>query len=338
MDLEALLKTHGDDAPSGENLEYDPAFTEMELAAQPGEERQVGDQIQAAEDPDYRDVTEKAIAVMERSHDLRAGVYYAEAILHTKGLPGFADATTYLRGCLEEHWDTCHPELDEDDDNDPTMRINSIQNLAETTTVLRALRRAPLTDSRAFGKLCLRDIEIADGVITAPEDMANIPDSATVSAAFQDTDDDQLAEMLTAVKAAMDNVKAIDAVFGEQTPGQGPELDALIKMLNQIAKRLAAETGGDVAEDADTAEEDAGPAPVAGGGGAIGGINSPSDVSNAIDRMVAYYQRNEPSSPVPILLIRAKRLVNADFLTIMKDMAPAGVDSVNLIGGLDDED
>lgn len=337
MDLEALLKTHGDDAPSGENLEYDPAFTEMELAAQPGEERQVGDQIQAAEDPDYRDVTEKAIAVMERSHDLRAGVYYAEAILHTKGLPGFADATTYLRGCLEEHWDTCHPELDEDDDNDPTMRINSIQNLAETTTVLRALRRAPLTDSRAFGKLCLRDIEIADGVITAPEDMANIPDSATVSAAFQDTDDDQLAEMLTAVKAAMDNVKAIDAVFGEQTPGQGPELDALIKMLNQIAKRLAAETGGDVAEDADTAEEDAGPAPAA-GGGAIGGINSPSDVSNAIDRMVAYYQRNEPSSPVPILLIRAKRLVNADFLTIMKDMAPAGVDSVNLIGGLDDED
>ncbi len=39
---------------------------------------------------------------------------------------------------------------------------------------------------------------------------------------------------------------------------------------------------------------------------------------------MGYYARQEPSRPVPILLTRAKRLVGADFMTIMKDMAPQG--------------
>ncbi|MEX0301411.1 MAG: type VI secretion system protein TssA, partial [Leisingera sp.] len=41
---------------------------------------------------------------------------------------------------------------------------------------------------------------------------------------------------------------------------------------------------------------------------------------------------------LPILLERCKRLVGADFLTIMNDMAPQGVDNVHLIGGIEDDD
>lgn len=339
MDLESLLKAHSDERPSGENLEYDPDFTEMELAAQPGEERQAGDQILAAEDPDYRDVAEKALVIMGRSHDLRAGIFYADAVLRTQGLPGFAEATAYVRGCLEQFWDSCHPELDEEDDNDPTMRVNSVQNLTGATTILRGLRRAPLTDSRSFGKLCLRDIEIAEGTISAPADAENIADSATISAAFQDSDDDFLAAQLEAVRAAADNIAAIDRIFDEKTPGMGPDLAPLIKILDQITKRLSEATGGaaQAAEDAgQPAAADEAPAAAA-GGGFVGGINSPADVSNALDRIIAYYQRAEPSSPVPLLLERAKRLVGADFMSIMMDMAPAGIQNVNLIGGIEDD-
>ena len=153
MDPAVLLQSKGDDSPSGENLEYDPLFTEMEIAGQPGEETQIGDEVKAAEDPDYRDLSEKALAVLEKSHDVRAAIFLADATLNTKGLSGFVDVTTYIRGCLEEYWETCHPELDEDDDDDPTMRINAIQGLTGETTVYRSLRRTPLTDSRSFGKL-----------------------------------------------------------------------------------------------------------------------------------------------------------------------------------------
>ena len=344
MDPAVLLQPKSDDSPSGGNLEYDPVFTEMELAAQPGEERQIGDQVTEAEDPDYGEVAEKAMAVLEQSHDLRAAVYLADAILHTEGMAGFADVTGYIRGCLENFWDSCHPELDEDDDNDPTMRVNAVQGLcgqpgglAGPSPVYRSVRRAGLTDSRSFGRLSMRDIEIAEGQVTAPEGMGNIPDTAAVSAAFQDTDDEILETALEAANRAAENIRAISAVFDEQIPGQGPELDPLVKLLGQIARRLGDHVGdGEVAGDDEVAQEE----PATGGDGAaraVGEINSPADVSNALDRIVAYYQRNEPSSPIPILLERAKRLVNADFLTIVQDMAPGGIDNVNLIGGIEDD-
>ncbi|TDK53026.1 type VI secretion system protein TssA [Antarcticimicrobium luteum] len=347
MDLTVLLQSKGNDLPSGENLEYDPVFTEMELAAQPGEEVQVGDEIHAAQDPDYSEVREKALLVLERSHDLRAAVFLADAILHgADGLTGFAEVTGFIRGCLEEFWDSCHPELDEDD-GDPTMRINAVQDLCGQpggmggpSPVYRSLRRVALTDSRGFGRFSLRDIEIAEGQMAAPADMDTIPDTASIGAAFQDTDGEVLSGWLDAAQRAEENVRAISDVFSEQTPGQGPELDPLIKLLRQIVRRLSEHAEGAAEETVEEAAgEGAGGSPAPGGGAqAVGGINSAADVSNALDRIIAYYRRSEPSSPLPLLLERAKRLVNADFLTIMQDMAPAGMDNVHLIGGIEDDD
>jgi type VI secretion system protein ImpA len=104
---------------------------------------------------------------------------------------------------------------------------------------------------------------------------------------------------------------------------------------------MAASAGGDLKEESAAAEASDVPATNGSmaprGGGGVGGISGPGDVINALDRIMDYYARQEPSSPIPILLARAKRLVNADFMTIVKDMAPSGVDNVSLIGGLSDE-
>mgnify|MGYP000105793289 FL=1 len=352
MDPTVLLQSKGEEAPSGDNLEYDPTFTEMELAAQPGEETEIGGERIEATDPDYALVEEKAQEVLARSHDLRAAVFLADAVLHTEGLTEFSSVTTFLRGCLEQYWDSCHPELDEDD-GDPTMRINAIQDLCGQpggmggpSPVYRSLRRAELSDSRGFGRFSLRDIEIAEGLSVAPDSMEVVPDQATIGAAFQDSDPEVLSERLAAIETALENIRAISSVFDEKTPGQGPELDPLIKLLQQLAKRMrdygqlegAAPAEDGAAEgEAESRSEDTGagkPAPTA----TPGAINSPADVSNTLDRIIAYYHREEPSSPLPLLLERAKRLVGADFLTIVNDMAPRGLENVQLIGGLEDDD
>ncbi len=346
MDLSHLLEPRAGDGPSGENLEYDAAFSAMELAAMPGEERQVGDSVIAAEEPDHKEVSARALEVLEQSHDLRAAACLAYARLRLDGLPGLAGVTAYMRGCLERYWDSCHPQLDADDDDDPTMRVNAVLALTDANTVLRALRLAPLSDSRAFGRMCLRDIAVAEGDIPAPADMDQIPDPAAISAAFQDTDPDLLTERLAAARQVLGDVRAIGAVFDDRIPGQGPDFDPLEKLLRQIIRALETATGD--SGDSDAAAEDDSPAPAmgagagagtgAGTGGGGGAINGPNDVTNAIDRIVAYYERAEPSSPVPLLLARARRLVGASFLEIVKDMAPNGVDNVNVIGGLEDDD
>ena len=344
MDIDALLQSHGDDAPSGEDLEDDPVFTELEIAATHGEERQMGDDILPPEDPDYKEVAAKAQDILARSHDLRAGIFLAEAQLRLKGFPGFADAISYLARCLDEYWDTCHPQLDADDDNDPTMRINAILTLVDDARILRGVRRAPLTQSRTFGAISLREIAVADGESTPTADMENVPDQGQVAAAFQDTDEEVLRGISEAVSRALGDVTAISAKFDEMTPGQGPDLDPLIKLLKKAAGKIAnalgepeGATGGD-----DGAEGEAGdgPAPAArgGGGGGTGAINNPTDVQNALDRIISYYERAEPSSPVPLLLTRAKKLVGADFMTIVRDMAYDSVDRVNMIGGISEDD
>jgi len=340
MDLTAYLEPRGDDAPSGENLEYDPAFTDLEIAAQPGEERQMGDEVVAAEEQDWSDVESKALGVMDKSHDLRAGVFLAEAVLHTKGLPAFASAIGYMKALLEDNWDTCHPELDEDD-GDATMRINAVRGLASSDRMVRALRRTGLTDSRMFGQMSLRHLDVAEGKINMPPDMDDIPDATSVAAAFKDTDEEVLTANAEAAAQALEDVGTIDAVFTDKTPGEGPDLEPLTVALKNIKQALARYADvGEVTEDAgDDDTPAAAPARAAAPGPSGGGaINSPEDVTMMLDRIMDYYARCEPSSPLPVLLERAKRLVNADFLTIIEDMAKEGLDEVRQIGGLKQDD
>ena len=351
MDVTILLQSKGEDSPSGSDPEYDPDFTEMELAAQPGEETVIGDQVTPATDPDYREVQSKALKVLERAHDLRAAVFLSDAILQSEGLSGFADVTALMRGMLEDFWDTCHPVLDEDD-GDPTMRVNAVQDIcgqpdgmAGASPAFRSLRRAALTDSRGFGRFSMRDIEIAEGLVSAPAGMEHLPDTASIGAAFQDTDDAVLTARLAALEKIEANIRAISAVFDEKTPGQGPELDPMLKLLRQMTQKMRAYGSIEsAAEEGDSQDEVQGAVsvPTSGGrpvaAGVPGAINSLSDVSNTIDRIIAYYKREEPSSPVPLLLERAKRLVGADFLTIIQDMAPGGLDNVHLVGGIEDDD
>lgn len=340
--MSELLKNHGEEAPSGENLEYDQEFIAMELAGQPGEERQAGAEIVEGSDPDYRELAKKARLVLERSNDIRAAVYLADSELRLNGLVGFADVTAFIRGCLEEYWDTCHPQLDADDDDDPTMRINAVAGLSGRTTVVKGLRSAAyLTNSRSMGRITIHDIDVANGEAQPTAD--ETPKSTNeIEAAFTDTAPEDLEAFFKAASAALEDVNAIDAVFSEKTPGFGPALEDLQKVLSRIVKVLSAHVEADAPEDlAEDAQGDPGGEPrlAAKAGGVPGEIASRSDVTAELDRIMAYYKKHEPSSPLPILLRRAKRLVGANFMTIINDLAPSGADSVKLVsGGVEDEE
>ena len=56
-----------------------------------------------------------------------------------------------------------------------------------------------------------------------------------------------------------------------------------------------------------------------------GEVNSREDVVRAIDKICAYYARFEPSSPLPLMLQRCKKLVPMTFLDILKEIAPNGL-------------
>src|SRR5690348_894093 len=70
---------------------------------------------------------------------------------------------------------------------------------------------------------------------------------------------------------------------------------------------------------------------------AVGGIASRQDAIRALDAVAEYFRRNEPSSPIPLFVDRAKRLVAKDFLEVLADIAPDALSVARSAGGLKDQ-
>lgn len=66
-----------------------------------------------------------------------------------------------------------------------------------------------------------------------------------------------------------------------------------------------------------------------------GPIQSREDVIRVLDQVSDWYARHEPSSPVPLLLQRAKRLVNMSFMEAVKDLSPGGLNEIQTIAGIE---
>jgi type VI secretion system protein ImpA len=122
------------------------------------------------------------------------------------------------------------------------MRINAVLGLADPA-MIRAVRLAPLTESPNFGRISLRDIAVAEGEIEQPPDMARKPDPAMISAAFKDSKKDVMRPRLEALRAIAEDLAAIDRVFDERTPGQGPELAPVVRLVRKALARVSAALG-----------------------------------------------------------------------------------------------
>ena len=349
IEVEKFLGEISPEAPCGEDLTYDPAYLELERLARGTEERQVGDVVVPAEEPNWREVANAALALLERTRDLRVILYATVAALRVEGLPGLRDGLALLRATLERYWETLHPQLDPDDP-DPIERVNLIaalvapeSNLGDPYRFLRRIREAPLCDSRQLGRFCYRDIQLARGEIAPPSGGEAPPDASQIEAAFQDTDPELLQDTARAANEALEHLQAIDAFLTEALgAGKAPNLDAARSLLDQISREVSEQLARrGLAAPAAQPEAQAQEAPQEAPAGQrapqplSGEIRSPQDVITALEKICRYYEANEPSSPVPLLLRRAQRLVSKSFVEIIQDLNPDGVRQIELICGLD---
>jgi type VI secretion system protein ImpA len=67
---------------------------------------------------------------------------------------------------------------------------------------------------------------------------------------------------------------------------------------------------------------------------AVGVITSRQDAIRALDAVAEFFRRNEPSSPIPMFIDRAKRLVSKNFLEVLADIAPDAVSQAMMAGGI----
>jgi len=337
IDVEALLEPVSPDAPCGEDLEYG-AVDALSRAAQVVPEQQMGDTVVPAQEPDWDAVRKQALDICKVTKDLRVAVTLANAAARTQGWSGFADALAYLDGLLERYWVDVHPQLDPDEPDDFTLRVNLVASLADGDTTLTYLREAPLVQS-VMGRFSLHEMLVAEGVLShVATDEEPPPDRALIDAAIRAADVDQLSATRVSVKRAENALADLEArLMSLVGAASAPDMSALSTLIKRALRALD-EGSGLHSEAAVALTEEAttgGPqgAALSSATAGAGDIRGPDDVRRALQALCTYYRKQEPSSPIPILLERALSLISKDFYEIMKNLAPDSLAAVDQIRG-----
>lgn len=324
-----------DDAACGTDLEYEDDFREIGKAAvgKPG--------TQFAEDadavpPDWRAVANLADSMFGRTRDLRVAIYWARAQLHLDGAVTLGASLGLVRGLLERYWDELHPLPDADDHY---ARINALADMCSPAGLLGDLRDALIVADRSIGELRTRDVEIALG---AAEPRSSDPayNRSQVEQMLRDAVAAQPA--LAAFPAyALETLEAIQQLMRERVGySNAPDLQPLVDMLGAVRDVMPAADAQGAGEEAASGGRDRGagePVPAARGAGRAGlsgTIETRADALRAIDMVCDYLERAEPTNPAQLLLRRARRLVNKNFLELVRELAPESLGEVARIMGM----
>lgn len=352
LDVTRLLEPISPESPCGDDMEYDPSFGEFERAATEKPEQQYGDTIIPARPPEWREVKRIGLDLLEKTKDLRILIVVSRALLQTDGWKAFANSVELLNGYIDQYWDTVHPQLDPGDDNDPTERLNIISSLNDRATTLRLIEETPLVTARGFGSFSWRDILAARG---ESGDHKNAPEMSAVEAAFANCELDQLRDDVDSVQQAIDLSKATESkILDKLGSAYAINLEDLQTEMRQIhgylagqlAQRQPAEPAAETESidsdlasllDEDVTPQAVGDRPPLVRSQEISSISSRQDVIRALEKICEYYENHEPSSPVPLLLKRAKRLAVKSFLEIIEDLTPEGLTQARSIGGVDSD-
>jgi type VI secretion system protein ImpA len=336
IDVQGLLAPVSDETPAGPDLEYDNDFIELETAARGKSEQQFGDTVIPAEEPDWRDVGSRAEALLGRTKDMRVAILAARAATRQANIEGLASGLELIRALTEQYWDSVHPDLDHEDNDDPTMRLNALGPLADSETFLRDVRSAYVVASPQHGRVSVRDILVAEGKLPAGAD--DTMSRAQIDGIMRGVAAEN-PQPLKAALACVEHVKALETFLKDKgVITQAPDLRPLRDMLQVTANLSAAVL------QAEDPEGDYGQGEGAGGEGgqegraaAPGQIRSRDDAIRVLENVCKFIEQSEPSNPAPLFIRRAQRLLSRSFLEIIQDLAPDSLGQIQKLAGIEEK-
>jgi type VI secretion system protein ImpA len=290
--------------------------------------------------PDWNDMLEKSSVALSASKDLRVLAYFGAAQLWVGGLVPFCDTLRVAAGWLGTWFAGVYPRAEED----IYFRTNALNNFNDRLAIVDALRRTPLLSTRSTGPISLRHIELATGVIPVGKQDGVPTKEGEINAAFGAAPIADLRAQAEAVKQALDALAEIDAQMlaaggVDATPnfdGRGDKeklvsLRRQLKRIHEIVRaQIAARPDASPSESADAADGSAAPA-------VLGAIRTRQDAIRALDAVTRFFENTEPSSPVPLFIERAKRLIAKNFLDVLQDIVPDALNAAKAAGGIRDK-
>ncbi|NDO81900.1 hypothetical protein CJP72_14325 [Citrobacter sp. NCU1] len=335
MNIDDILAPISHEHPCGENLEYDADFQAMGQASQGKTEQQFGDTIIPAEPADWNTVEKLATRLLGRTKDLRVMLALTHAWTRRRGLSGYADGLLLVQQALSRYWEPLYPRLEEYGETDPFYRINALAGLGDKSELTFALRNASLLRSNG-DDLSLRDAQaLLDGSKTeCPDYPGGRPRLI-----------DELARGgqpgTEAVSLINERLLAIrDVLVGHLGESGVPEMEQLLKTVGLVASACQVTDISTLLPGAEASGQQRAMPPTA---GAVPvqqmtdwrsvQVTSRADAQLMLEKAKQYFAQYEPTHPAPLMIERVQRLSELNFMDIIRDLAPDGVNQLENIFG-----
>lgn len=329
IDDAALIEPIAAEAPCGESLE------DTQLLASFDAYGLFGRTAALAPDLEWREIRTASREALEKSKDFRLLTHLGCAVLRTDGLPAFVQTLAIASRWLEMWGEEVFPRIDED----AILRRNALNGFADRMAVVDGVRRTAILKHPQLGVVSIRDIEIATNQITLPEGETANFNEAQLEGLFAATPVEDLRQLRGQLEAAVASLKSISEAMSTRSgvqavPDFGPLADPLARTLKRIAAILALRP--EEAQAADGGSDSAADPAANGGPAAVGVVRNRQDATRALDAVADFFRTHEPSSPIPLLIERTKRLVSKNFLEVLAELAPDALESAKAASGVRD--
>lgn len=372
MELEPFLVPVGEGNASGLELRNEPRFHGIERILDPAARAVRLENVRSggtgSANIDWSGILAEAADLAATGRDLRLLVIVTRALANAEGFAGLASGLDLLTATVERYWDSVHPALRESASprEAATRRINSLFQLENSDNgLLCDLEYAVVLSPRGIGPitggdLCaggltrnqaqaelpsgLGDKEVAELMARHDARANRVTTACRAQASERPEDMAALVQAIQASRAALTRLEgALNARVMEN--GVGVRFKELDKVLGRtLAPLTATQTQATPATEATAMPDPVASAPALNGahpapvqGGIPGSVNSRRDVERCLDMIIDFYERTEPSSPIPHLARRMRKMVPMNFLQLMEEIAPSGMKEFKNVAGVDDK-
>lgn len=376
MELEPFLAPLGSDSVSGSELRNDPRFHAIERLMDPAARTLRLENVRSggigSVALDWSDIVAQSADLAATGRDVRLLVIVVRALANAEGFAGLEQGLDLLTATVERYWDSVHPTLRESPSprEAATRRINSLFQLEnaengllcdlEFTTILSPRGIGPITggDLSAGGlsrnaaqaemPSGLGEREFAELLARHDTRVNRVATACRAQAAERPEEFAALIQSIEAARLALLRLEeGLSARVGENGVGvKFRELDKLLtRALSPLKAAQAPGSDGPAATEGTAMAEpvSAPPStngahpPPSQGAGIPGSVNSRRDVERCLDMIINFYERTEPSSPIPHLARRMRKMVPMNFLQLMEEIAPSGMKEFKNVAGVDDK-
>ena len=330
--------------PCGENMEYDELYMSLDDFALGIPSSEMGDSVVEGKDPDYRKLYDSCLKLWEKTRDLRVGCFFSLSSLCLYGIEGLCQGLTLIDYLVREQFEGLYPQLDPDDDNDPTERINILAMLSpaeggysDPYNFITHLRQVKLVSELPY---TFRDYLIGSGFLDGTSTDTDINSLNSQMMAVPVSEIRSCYETITTMISLTDSIcNTFNSKIGDTgylvmdslkhelgslknfyqnylSSSDNPEKDKDLLSENEPLKA----TSVDISQS--SSEHPVKP---------VFTIDSfvPSDRKEALlllKKSAEYFQKAEPTSPGPFLINRALRMANMNFIDLLGEIDSNALD------------